>query len=80
MYFLLGIAIISLINEYLDINYKSVLIAIMSVFLYAVSDEVHQMFVVGRSGEILDVMFDTFGGILANISYLLYSSRRRFDE
>ncbi|MBQ9358590.1 MAG: VanZ family protein [Abditibacteriota bacterium] len=32
-------------------------------FLYAVSDEIHQIFVPGRSGEFRDVLIDTAGGL-----------------
>lgn len=33
-------------------------------FLYAVSDEVHQLFVPGRDSDIKDVMVDTVGAVL----------------
>jgi VanZ family protein len=32
-------------------------------FLYAMSDEFHQLFVTGRSGQFKDVLIDTFGSI-----------------
>ena len=38
-------------------------------FLYACSDEVHQLFVPGRSGQVSDVLLDTFAGIISIISY-----------
>jgi VanZ family protein len=38
------------------------------VFLYACSDEIHQLFVPNRSGELLDVLLDTFGGSLGVLS------------
>lgn len=46
IYFILGILIISLLREYRDINMKVVLLAVFFAFLYACSDEVHQLFVV----------------------------------
>lgn len=33
--------------------------------LYSVTDEIHQLFVAGRSGELRDVMIDFCGGMLA---------------
>ena len=42
-------------------NWKNVLISIGFAFLYACSDEVHQVFVSGRSGEIRDVCIDSLG-------------------
>lgn len=37
------------------------LIAFLISFLYAVSDEIHQTFVSGRSGQLSDVVLDSFG-------------------
>ncbi len=39
----------------------SVICPASTAFLYAVSDEVHQMSVQGRSGNIRDVLFDSLG-------------------
>lgn len=38
-----------------------ILYAIAFTFVYAITDEVHQLFVPGRSGEIRDVIIDTLG-------------------
>ena len=43
---------------------KSSIISFLSTFLYACSDEFHQLFIPGRSGEIRDVMIDSIGGII----------------
>jgi VanZ family protein len=48
-----------------DILYYSLLIC----YLYALSDEFHQLFVIGRSGEFKDVIIDTLGSILAIIIF-----------
>lgn len=42
--------------------------------LYAISDEIHQIFVPGRSGEVRDVCIDFAGSVLA-ILILLFLSR-----
>ncbi len=39
-------------------------IALTICVLYAISDEVHQLFVPGRSGEVRDVMIDTVGALI----------------
>lgn len=36
-------------------------------FLFAVSDEIHQLFIEGRSGEVRDVFIDFCGGAIANV-------------
>lgn len=44
---------------------KRYIVALVTVFLYASSDEFHQLFVPGRCGEFRDVMVDTTGAIIA---------------
>ncbi len=44
-------------------------VGLLVTFLYACSDEFHQLFVVGRNGNIIDVLIDTSGatiGLLVN--------------
>ena len=43
---------------------KSVFIALLLAFLYACSDEYHQTFVVGRSGQFKDVLIDFSGAFI----------------
>lgn len=44
--------------------------ALCFVFLYACTDEFHQLFSDGRSGQIKDVLIDTFGGLFGVLFYL----------
>lgn len=54
--------------------------AIVACFLYASSDEFHQLFVVGRSGQFSDVLIDTLGGSIGVLIHkgctMLYSAIR----
>ena len=43
--------------------------------LYAASDEIHQLFVPGRSGEIRDVMIDSSGAAVGIVGYMLTKMR-----
>ena len=61
--------------------------AYFSIFLlcvlYAISDEFHQTFISGRSGEVRDVLIDSTGsltGILVYAGASLISVKRRFQE
>lgn len=47
------------------VKFKQVVIAILGSFLYACTDEWHQTFISGRSGNMLDVGIDTLGAIIA---------------
>ncbi len=68
LYFCLGVSVLLLLKEYHLITKKEIIISICLVFLYACSDEIHQLFVPNRSGELLDVLLDTFGGSLGVLS------------
>lgn len=43
---------------------KRMLLAIIAAALYAASDEIHQLFVAGRSGRLTDVLIDSTGAML----------------
>ena len=58
-YFILGIFCYNVIRNR---NYKLFTAVIIS-FLYACSDEVHQMFSVGRSCKFLDIIIDSCGAV-----------------
>lgn len=43
--------------------------------VYGVTDEWHQSFVIGRDASSLDWLADTTGGLIAGVSYYLYSRK-----
>lgn len=59
-YFILGLLVINFIIRY-D---KKIIIAILLCIIYATSDEIHQIFVPGRSCQITDIMIDSLGSIM----------------
>ena len=61
-YMILALLVLNL----LKLRFKKEQLIIMTisfVFIYACSDEIHQLFVQGREGAIRDVIIDTCGGI-----------------
>lgn len=44
--------------------FKSLILSILMVIMYACTDEFHQLFVPGRSGELKDVIIDSIGGFI----------------
>lgn len=80
LYFLLGLFFVSFLKEYDLSNKKLLLYTVLFVFIYACSDEIHQLFVSGRSGEITDVLIDTTGGFIASIIYTSFRVRRKLHE
>lgn len=77
IYLILGILVISLLSEYRILNFKIVLYTLLIVFLYACSDEFHQLFVSGRSSEIGDVLIDSSGGFIGSYLYYLFRRKRK---
>ena len=73
IYLILGILVINLFIEY-DIKHL-ILISLLVCLLYSISDEFHQLFIDGRSGEIRDIIIDTIGSLTGIISY--YILRRK---
>ena len=61
LYFVLGLLVL---NCFSNINSKSIIYSILICFIYSISDEFHQLFIDGRSAEVLDVFIDTLGASL----------------
>lgn len=64
VYLLLGVLVMNALRRSGVIGLKAVALAIGICVLYAVSDEVHQLFVPGRGGQARDVLIDSAGAIL----------------
>ena len=73
IYATLGISLTSFLCTYDIDNKKKLIFALWIGFIYAMSDEIHQTFVPGRSGQMTDVMLDSLGILLGNsITIMIY--------
>ena len=84
-YGILGLLVTMFLLTFDSITRKKYIIIITTLwcFLYAVSDEVHQGFVDGRSPMVRDVLIDTAGGFAAVgfvIVIILIIEKRRKNE
>lgn len=70
-YMILGILASGLILHYENINKKYPLAFLICV-IYAISDEIHQLFVPGRSGQVRDVLIDSAGSLLGIILVMAF--------
>lgn len=79
VYFVLCMLIMNLILQIKDKNYKFTyaLVAILISFLYACTDEFHQIFVDGRAGRFTDILIDTLGATLGVTLYVLIFKIRK---
>lgn len=53
-------------------------LALFFSMLYAISDEIHQLYIPGRSGEVGDVIIDTFGAFVGIM--MMWTIKKRFIQ
>ena len=77
VYLILGILIANglIYNKKSRIN--AILLALLICILYAISDEIHQIFIPGRSGQVSDVLIDSLGGLVGIVLLDLLRRRKR---
>ena len=68
-YFILGLILILYLQTKEKLAPKYIILAIIFCTLYATSDEIHQLFVDGRSCKIMDILIDTCGSSLAILGF-----------
>ena len=74
VYFILAIMIILFITVMQEKKkyFLALLITIVICFLFACTDEYHQTFVGGRTGQFKDVLIDTSGALAGTLLYGTY--------
>lgn len=86
-YMILGILSLLLFSEFKSLK-DSAIYAFMLSVIYAASDEFHQLFVPGRSGQIRDVAIDSLGALtgillsilIVNLVCLINKKRMRVND
>jgi len=56
-----------------------VMIGVLFALVYGISDEYHQSFVMGRSSEVLDVVADAVGALMAGGLWLVLIKQKQQD-
>jgi len=74
-YLILGILSLHAIDEEKNPTITWIIKALLICVLYAMSDEFHQLYIPGRSGEIKDVLLDSTGSLFGIIGYFLVRHR-----
>lgn len=75
-YLVLGILVANGLRSSGVIGYKAISFALLICVLYAISDEVHQLFVPGRGGQVKDVLIDSAGAVVGIGMYNGFIRRR----
>lgn len=65
IYFIGGILAFNFADTFSIKNKYKIVISIVFVCLYAISDELHQLFISERSAQVRDVLIDSAGAIIA---------------
>lgn len=75
IYTVVGATVMSYMCTY-DIDKKNKIYVTLGIgMIYAISDEIHQLFVSGRTGRIIDVLIDTIG-VLFGIGIVIIIRKR----
>lgn len=65
-YLVLGLLVANAMRGYRG---RKVLVAVLICVLYAMSDELHQTFIPGRAGQVMDVVIDSAGSVVGVLGY-----------
>lgn len=77
-YLILGILVMNALRSSREYGYQSIALALLICALYAISDEIHQIYVPGRSGELRDVMIDSVGASVGIGVYVSLLNANKF--
>lgn len=76
-YLVLGILVMNGFRDKEIPAYKWLGRALVVCVLYAISDEIHQLYIPGRAGQVTDVLIDSIGALIGIGAYFGMSKRRR---
>ena len=77
-YFILALLVLNVIYQFKEkIDYKYYIMAISFCVVYATTDEFHQTFVTGRTGQFSDVLIDTLGASIACLFVMLIEKYKK---
>ena len=82
VFFILVILFINAFNNSNIRNYRCYLFSVVLSFIYACFDEFHQLYVTGRTGQLMDIGIDMIGvlfGVLVIYNYRLLVEEKRLS-
>ena len=75
-YYILAVLIYLFLKEFYPIDKRLFILTMLLTALYAITDEIHQLYVPGRVGSIIDVLIDSFGALLGTLKCYSYKRKR----
>ena len=80
IYLLLGLFVINALRRSGVCGYRQAAFTLLICILYAMSDELHQIFVPGRSAQARDVIIDGAGTCLGILIYLVIIRKKMYSS
>ena len=77
VYLILAVLVLIALDTNKENAKKNIIIALVVCFLYACTDEIHQIFIDGRTGQFTDCIIDTLGAGLGCCFFKLYLNKKR---
>jgi VanZ family protein len=78
IYLVLGLLVLNALKKSRVIGFKRLLMGFIICVLYAITDEIHQLFVPGRGAQVRDVMIDSSGALVGILLLKIISNKWRF--
>ena len=76
-YLILGILVINVLKDYYKLDYKIWLYGLLFCILYAIGDELHQLFISGRSFQYGDIIVDTLRSVLGSFGFFKLKTNKK---
>lgn len=76
VYFVLALLVLNALDTNKENLKKNVIITLIFCFLYSCTDEIHQTFIDGRTGQFIDCFIDTLGAGLGCSLVWLYLNKK----
>jgi VanZ family protein len=67
----------ALVNSNVTERRKLIYYTLLICLLYSISDEIHQLFISGRAGKVIDVLIDTLGSMMGIIISNIILNKRK---
>lgn len=80
IYTLGGVITFIFMNKLKTTNNRKILYSLLFCLMYAITDEIHQYYIPGRSCEIRDVLIDTTGSLIGIlITSLICNKKKKYE-
>lgn len=71
-YLILGLLVINVYKYFFKVDYKCFIICMLFCIIYALSDEIHQSYIPGRTFQYEDIFLDTLGCLIGISHYYFF--------